>query len=315
MSYGEVVSRAWQITRKWKLLWVLGFLAGSAGSALSGSNLYQSSGQDMADWSWTPSWWPIPAGWVILIAAVALLLSLVFVVLSVIATGGLIGGVQQIEESGSTTLKGAWRVGVRRFWRLLGIALVTQAPVVLAAIGAVLLLVLALAPVASSMDMTGGEGIATAIAMACGGVLCCALIPISIVLSILSAFAQRAAVLEDAPWLAAIGRGWHVLRARMGPSLVLWLILLGLSLGVGLVLGLVALPIWAAIASLFYAEGARAGTVALAVGSGLVTVLGFGLIEAIVATFTSAAWTLAYRALSGAEPAGGAGIAEPPPAL
>ncbi|HNS52384.1 MAG TPA: hypothetical protein PKO09_14520 [Anaerolineae bacterium] len=314
MRYGEVLSRAWQITRKWKLLWVLGFLAGAGASALSGTNVYQYSGRDIAGWGWDPSSWPIAPAWLALIAAAVILLALAFGVLSVIATGGLIGGVQQIEESGSTTLRSAWRVGVRHFWRLLGIALVTQAPVALAATGAALLFVLGLVPVTSSMDMTGGEGIAGAISVACGGLLCCALIPISIGLAILAVLAQRAAVLEGTPWLEAIGRGWRVLRARMGPSLVLWLILLGVSLGVGLVLGLVALPILAALASLFNVSGATAAFVALAVISGIITFLVFALVESIVTTLTSAAWTLAYRALTGAEGAASEDSAEPLPA-
>ena len=50
MDYGKVLGRAWEITWRWKALWILGFLAG-LGSGKGGSpNVnYQTGGGDLQD--------------------------------------------------------------------------------------------------------------------------------------------------------------------------------------------------------------------------------------------------------------------------
>ena len=41
MDYGRVLTRAWEITWRWKILWILGFLAAlGSGSGGGGSSSY-----------------------------------------------------------------------------------------------------------------------------------------------------------------------------------------------------------------------------------------------------------------------------------
>jgi uncharacterized membrane protein len=49
---------------------------------------------------------------------------------SVVARGGLIAGVLQVEGEGSTGFRQAWRVGRKWFWTLFGIALLAGLPTV-----------------------------------------------------------------------------------------------------------------------------------------------------------------------------------------
>jgi hypothetical protein len=305
MNFGQVVSRAWQITRRWKVLWVLGFLVGLSSSISGGLNLsYRVSDTEMADWAYSLSRWPNATFWIVLIAGLTLVLLIALTVLSVVATGGLIAGVRQVEDEGSTTLRHAWRVGVRHFWRLFGLSLLVMLPAFLVTLVTIALLAFGIVGLTNSgIDSTGGMAVAHTLSVVCGSLLCCILVPIGVALGIVTTYAQRAAILENLPWIQAVQRGWQVLRGRLGPSLLLWLIYFAIGLGVSVLLGLGALPIVLALFALFQVDGATAGFVALAACAGLLTFAIYGLVEAILGTFTSAAWTLAYRQLTGAEAA------------
>ena len=108
MDYGKVLSRAWQITWRWKVLWVFGFLVGlgrSSSQGGSGSNWVE----DRGGRQFIERIPPEVVGILIALACVALLIGIALWVLSVIGRGALIGGVQQVEEEGSTDLGRAWR--------------------------------------------------------------------------------------------------------------------------------------------------------------------------------------------------------------
>jgi hypothetical protein len=309
MDYGKVLSRAWQITWRWKILWILGFLTSLSGS-ISGTNLYGFNRADLVTWRTDLSSWPNATLWLILIGCLVLLVLVVLMVLSVVATGGLIAGVRQIEEEGTTTLRQAWRTGVRRFWTLFGISLLVILPLIVVAVAGALLLGLALFPVASSSAASGSAAPARAIAsVVCGALLCCATLPVGLVLAAVVTYAQRAAILEDLRSIDALKRGWQVFRDHLGPTLLLWLLFFLVSLALGVVTGVVAFPILLALISIFEFGGPAAWSIALAVCGGLVAFVVSGFLSAIAGTFTSATWTLAFRQLTAAPPA----VVEPSP--
>ena len=64
-----------------------------------------------------------------------------------------------------------------------------------------------------SSGAIGGLGIATGIL--CGGVFCCGMIILAIVLEQIRIYAERAAVLEGLGWIEAFQRGWDVLKANI----------------------------------------------------------------------------------------------------
>jgi hypothetical protein len=308
MNYGRVLTRAWEITWRWKVLWILGFLAalgsGGGGGSSGGSTSYTTSGEE---WPW---WWGqtyygphIPAGVIAAIVGlvcVAIIIGIAIWVVSVIARGGLIAGVHQVEEQEHTSFGSAWRAGARRFWTLFGISILAAIPlIILAVVGIIVIIMMFVGSgfAFTSSDAAGAMGIVTSIL--CGGAFCCGMIILAIILEQIRIYAERAAILEDLGWIEAFSRGWNVLKANLGPTIVFWLIFFA----IGLVFVMLIAAVVAATAFPFVAFVANVDLGAwLAVPicfGGLIAVIVAALINAIVQTFTSATWTLAYRDMVG----------------
>ncbi len=306
MDYGKVLSRAWQITWRWKVLWILGFLA-ALGRGWGGSNTSYTTGQE--DWSQQYGAQVPPAVWGIVAAVccLAILIAIAVWVVSVIARGGLIAGVQQVEDESSTRFGQAWRVGAQRFWTLFGISVLTALPtLIMVLIGITVLTLLIVGTVGafdSAREAAGTVGIIASVL--CGGTLCCGGILLAIVLDQIRIYAERAAILESMGWIDAFKRGWQVLKENLGPTIIFWLIFLVIGLILGTVvfggLAVVTLPF---IAALSQTDPGPWIIAPICVG-GVLGMIVFAFIGGIVETFTSATWTLVYRDLTGlkAQPA------------
>jgi len=107
--------------------------------------------------------------------------------------------------------------------------------------------------------------------------LACVLVPVVVVLSALRIFANRACMLEDLGVFASYRRGVEVLLENIGPALVLFLLQLAISIGLGIVL---AIP-----------------GVVMALCCLLWPVL--LLVQGAIASYFSALWTLAWREWTG----------------
>ena len=301
MDYGWVLKRAWEITWKFKGLWVLGILAscssgggggGGGGGSGSGSG-YQFSGESNPRLQQFQQWFEsIPTETWITIAIVAglviLVLGLVFLVLGVIGQGGLISGFNQVEDSGSVTLAEAFRLGTSNFWKLLGVRIVFWLAGVLAAI---VLVVLAI------MLTVGTLGIG----LLCLVPLLCVFIPLGALIGVYVILTQVALVTDQLSVGEAFRRSWKVLKENLGPVIVVGLIVIFGSLVIGLVL---ALPLIAAVlpAAAGLAFGSDQSTTTGLVMAGLclvgylpVMIVANGVLQAYV----SGVWTLAYRQWTG----------------
>lgn len=298
MDYGAVLSRAWEITWRWKVLWILGFLAALGNGVASGNPSYTT---DSSDWGrmyygrWIP---PEIIALLVSIACLILVIGIAVWVVSIIARGGLIAGVQQVEDEGATTFGQAWRAGASRFWTLFGISFLAAIPVfILFVLGIIVLVATLAASSAGFSQPPRGAGIASAIL--CGGGLLCGTILVAIVLAQIRIYAERAAILEGLSWIQAFKRGWEILKENLGPTIVLWIIFLaiGLVFAMGVIGGLAAvlLPF---IALISRTEPGPWLLVPICFG-GLLGSLVFALLSSVVETFSSATWTLAYRELAG----------------
>jgi hypothetical protein len=303
MDFGRVLSRAWQITWRWKVLWILGFLA-SLGSGFGGANgnmNYQFDSSDWDRWGLRYQYDRVPAEIIALIlglACLAIIIGIALWVISVMARGGLIAGVQQVEETESTTFLSAWRVGRKKFWTLFGIS-------VLAAIPVIILIVISAAVIwglVAGRSAMGGSSVGVAevlFSVFCGGTFCCGLVIAIIVLSQIQTYAERAAILEDMGWLDAFRRGWQVLKENLGPTIIYWLIFLALGIVVAfLIFGgifAIAAPLIAIFGNI---DPGPWLVVPLCLG-GLLGILVAAIVGSIITTFTSATWTLAYREFTG----------------
>jgi hypothetical protein len=309
MDYGSILKRAWEITWRWKILWILGFLASLGGGGGGGQGVsYSTGGEDWDRW-WGQGYYAPhdalrDAGGIVAviigIACLAVIIGIAIWVVSVIARGGLIAGVQQVEEQEHTAFGLAWRAGARRFWTLFGISFLAGIPILLMVVVGIVVLIVMFAGSGmafNNSEAAGGIGIVTSIL--CGGVFCCGLVIVSIVLQQIRIYAERAAILEDLGWIEAFVRGWNVLKANIAPTIVFWAIFFA----IGLVL---LIPIMAAVAAVALPFVAIVSTtepgwwmaVPVCFG-GLLAVILASLISAIVETFTSATWTLAYSQMAG----------------
>jgi len=304
MDYGKVLTRAWEITWRWKILWILGFLAalGSGGGG-GGSASYTTDSSDWGYWGYDFYEPYIPPGVVAAIiglACLAIIIGIAIWVVSVIARGGLIAGVQQVEEEGHTSFGLAWRAGARRFWTLFGISILAAIPlIILVVVGIVVLVMMFVGSgfAFGSSDAAGAMGIVTSIL--CGGVFCCGMVIVAIILQQIRIYAERAAIVEDLGWIEAFSRGWNVLKANLGPTIVFWIIFFAIGIAffiaIAAVLAATAFPFVALVANIDPGPWLFAPICC----GGLIFVIVAALINAIVQTFTSATWTLAYRDMVG----------------
>lgn len=300
MDFGKVLSRAWQITWRWKILWVLGFLV-SLGSGGGGGNPSYSAGRGERLGGFEVP--PEVGGFIIAVACLLFVVAIILWVVSVIARGGLIAGVQQVEDEGATSFGQAWRVGVSRFWTLFGVGVLAAIPMIVAVLVGLVVALAVLVPLSIAAGDLEEWAVAAGVllpALVCGIPFACLLVIAGIVLRQIRIYAERAAVLEGLGWTDAFARGWQVLKENLGPTVVLWLIFLviGFVLAAVVMIGLliVGAPFLGLLLAAAFVE-AEAGAWLLApmACGGLLAVLLGAVFGSIVETFKSATWTLAYR--------------------
>ncbi len=286
MDYGKLLSRAWNIVWEHKFLILLGVLVtlsgvGGGSGVSSGADFEWEYGDfpftpppEMPDWEITA----LPALTVaaaILFVGVALVIGVALWVVSTIARGGLIAGANAIDSGTPSNFGQAWGEAWQKGWSLLGIGVLPAIP------GLILLVAgLGLAGVFAGLYSLLGD---SAVLPPRGGLvaiwvaLVCIAAPIALVLSLLRTFANRACVLEDLGVFESYRRGVSVLLENVGPALILFLIQILISIGLGVAL---FLP-----------------NVVMTVCCVLWPVL--LLVQGAMASYFSTLWTLAWREWTG----------------
>jgi hypothetical protein len=317
INYSSILSRAWTITWKFKVLWVFGFLAmlGGGGSSVSYSSPQTSYNFHSSETSNLPPEWRnfidqlsrIQINtWINIIVGVVCCLFLLTVclwVLSIIGRGGLIGGIVKADASGSVSFRDAWGTGLRYFWRLLLIRLLRIV------VGLALAIVIFLPGVIIGV-LTCGLGF---IPLICGGII------LGVVLSLWFLLMDYVVVVENQGVGEAVGRAWTILRDHIGPVVILYLILLAVSLGVAIVLLILVSPaavlIILSVLPLITQTGSL--NVALLVIGLILFVLSAlvsALVNAVYAVWEAGVWTFAYQAFIGPQQGLTVAGANPPPA-
>ncbi|MBN1371657.1 MAG: hypothetical protein JW987_06925 [Anaerolineaceae bacterium] len=294
MQYGEVLSKAWKIIWKHKVLWIFGILAslgtgggggggGGGGSGYSGGNetfpQFEQFANQVENWV-SQNWWVIG----VIIMAVVLLV-LVMIVLSTFGRIGLARGAWQVDE-GKTSLSFGelFAASSPYFWRVILLA------ILIFVMWLALMLVL-IFPVI----ITAG------LAMICLLPVFCLLVPISWMVGIVVEQAVVAIVGEDLGVMDGLKRGWEVFRAHIGEMLIM-----GLVLGIGGVIAqlFIALPFIFTVIPLIGSviiqnEGAmRTGLTATIVLVCLYAPVAL-ILGGIVQSYLGTAWALTFRRLTG----------------
>ncbi len=304
MDYFGIIKRAFQITIKHRFLWVFGFivaLAGGGGGFRSFS--YSSdSGQSFANVGrWATAYLAV----LILIGLILFLLWLVMWIFSVISQAGLVGSVNKIESNEETSLGDGFSIGAHYFWRVLGLSIILGL-IILFLVLLILVPVVAAIVVLVSQSKTAGAGLAVA-AIFC---LVLAIIFVILLLVLFSAFlgvifiyALRYIVLKDERVFASIGEAWRLVRANLSETLVMFLLLLLISAGVGIVLIIPALVI--GLPAFFAFLGGitlkNASLIVVSALGFLFLVLVLSFLGGIFETFHSTVWTLTYLELTKSE--------------
>ncbi len=298
MDYGELLSATFRISWRAKYLWLFGLFALSLDGCNPSSSSYQFSGDGGGTDSFAGgidflagNW-----GWLLALGLVLFVLGFLLFALSVVMTAGLVAGADEayrgVEGTGA---RRSWRRGLERFWPLLGLLLLLMMAGLLALLVFGLMAAVAVFVFLQSFDVSGSAVVAL---VGLGVLLALALIPFLVVLQIVVSWSARSLILDGTGVFASLGRGWRLFRARTGSSLLVWALNLGLSIAVGLILAIpaiaLAIPLILAIG---FGEDQGAWLIPLVVLGGLVLGAVALLLKAVLTTFFSTYWTIAYRKL------------------
>jgi len=114
MDYLDILKRAWNITWRYKALWVLGFFAAAAGGSGGGGNpaSYSTGAEDWSPGAMEPFFDWMAQNWVYLaiVGTALFFVGVIYWVLSIAAQGGLVHAVNEAAEGRQPSLGPAWRV-------------------------------------------------------------------------------------------------------------------------------------------------------------------------------------------------------------
>jgi hypothetical protein len=292
-DFGEVLTSAWKIIWKHRILWVFGIFAGFArgggggGGGGGGSNsgfqnqdapfsqldpAFQQFGRYIEE-----NWWVV-----VVFILVIFLVSILFYSLGIMGRIGLIKGVYKVENGAETlTFPELWSESMPYFWRIFGINFLIGLAVLIIIVPLVLLGV-----------VTAGVG------FVCLLPLICILVPISWVVSIILEQAQPAIIIEDLSMLDGFKRGWEIVKTNALNFFILALIVL---IGGGIIGFVIAIPIVLAVVPLVLgAESLRESLtpvyIALACCALYLPVILF--LNGLLTAYIQSIWTLTYLRLT-----------------
>jgi hypothetical protein len=305
-NFGEVLTRAWQIIWKNKVLWVFGVLA-SCGQSSGNFNSNTSGGGDGGGFGQPPNLPPEVLRWfrtieenittiLVILLAVVCIIWIISIFLGVIGKVGLIRGTVQAEGGADALVFGELFSGsVPYFWRMFGLSLILALPAIILAIAVAVIVVGAL--FASGGEESGVLAVFALIPVIFGCI--CLLIPVMFVLRMIFRQSERAIVLEEMSVLPAITRGWEVFRANLGPVILMAIILGVIGFIIGLVITVpVFLIVFPAMLAFAVGEGQNMTPVYLMGVCFCIYIPIAWLLQGIGISYIESAWTLTYLQLT-----------------
>ena len=310
LDYGQLITRAFEITKNNRALWVFGFilaLFGGLGFNFTFPNFsFDNSSFRRTDFDDIP-FRKIssidPTTIILIIVAVAVLLLVIWLIaklLQALANGALVDMVDKVDKGDSITVKSGFKEGFSLSLPLVGVSFTIWIPAI---IGIILLGGLTIGP--GLFLLLAEYQVAGIILMILGGLLWIALIFIIAVASgVIGLYANRYLVLEDQGVIESIKSGFGLLRANLGQSTLLWLINMAFGVGQAIV-GFAVLLVVVLVLSLVL--GLPIALLALAVSKWLFILLAIPILLFIVAisfyaglfqSFYSSYWTLAFKKMT-----------------
>ncbi len=331
MDHVKILKRAWEITWRYRALWVFGVIlalttgnAGGGGGNGGGGPGYRFGGEDFLGPGGELPIPEIPAQVVSILIAVGVGLACVIVLLSIaalvaryVAETALIRMVDDYEETGEKrSVRQGFRIGwSRTALRLFLIDLLIVLPLALVSI---LLFLLAFAPLLLwTTENTVAGVVGTVATIGLFFLILFLVIIVAAVVSLLMHFFRRACALEELGVIESLRQGYEIVRRHLKDVVIMWLIMIGVGLALIIVMipvmlllviagvmmgGLPALLV-GGLASLAF-KGAVPWILGGAVGVPifiLVVTLPALFLGGLVEVFKSSVWTLTYRELRALE--------------
>ncbi len=306
MNYGDTLKRGWQLAWNNKWLWLLGFLAALGGGSGAASNSNYQMDPSTTPGTISPELAAGLTGVALLLCCVGIIVGILLWLVSLASKGGLITGVAELDRGQPSSFGRAFRQGWKKLLPLVGMTLLVFAVVIvlgiILAIGFAGTLAAALGA-GASMDSNALAGLlgTAGFVFLC---LLCLLIPLTLVLNLIYAFAYRGIMLRDMPVMDSIRHGWRVVREHLGEIVLLGLLFVVVNVVIaliaGTIMGLVGLS--SGLFSLLMSGGEPTTTQIVTAGIGmLATFVIFAIISAIFTAWRSATFTLAYQQWTGKE--------------
>lgn len=262
VSIGEILTKAWKITWKFKVLWIFGILA-SCG-ANRGSNYNNSFGRNNGNdnssnlrpgdlpepfRSWMSTNWQdnitafLTKNLVLLVLVALLILAVLFLFyyLGAIGKAGLIKGAQRADRGAeSLTFGELWEQGNSYFLRMFGLSLVVGLPILILVLLVVAIVFVPMIGVIGShgSNQTIAKGILGSLGILLPSVCCLAIV--SILANLILEQAKTAMVVEDLGVIASLQRGFSVFGGNFMTIIVVSIILTVIGAIIGLI---VAIPV------------------------------------------------------------------------
>jgi hypothetical protein len=313
VNFGEVLTRAWNIIWKNKILWLFGLFAtlgaggGNGGGSSGNFNFNFRNDQIPRPNGNVPLWLQqimqrvqdTLGIWVVILLIVILLLIIIAIVLNTFGRIGLARGAWHAdEEAGSARLSFGqlWQAGRQYFWRVLLLVLIMWAL-------SIALALIIIIPTVGLTVLTLGIG------LICLLPLLCVLAIVLWAITILVDLAVIAIVNENLGVIDSITRAWSIITHRPSDLAIMALILWIGSLVVGFIIGLPILLIFAPlIGSAFLGTtGALRGGIIISVVLFIIYLPVYLFARSIIQSYVSTAWTLVFRRVTGRMP----GISSP----
>lgn len=323
INIGEILTKAWKITWKFKVLWIFGILAG-CGANNNRFNFNGNSGgsgggrgdsgrlpeawrqfENMRPEQAMRQFWGQYAAIITFVILLLCVLWFLFYFLGIMGKTGLIKGANKADGGAESMSFGElWTESTPYFWRMFGLQLLVGLPIFLLVV--ILLVVMGFAGFSAFSNGLSGGGLGVlfiGMLSVFMGVMCIVGL-IGMIIGLLLVQVENAIVLEDLGILQGLSRGWQVFTANLLPVIVMALILgvVGGVISLLIALPLLAILVPAAMSIAF--TGANNIVMPLVIGGGclLLYLPVLLILSGILQSYNQSVWTLTYRRLTVSPP-------------
>jgi hypothetical protein len=298
MPYWQIVMRSFRIAWDHKYLWLLALFSGEAGYGFNYSpqtsttrNVNPPNASTIRDQVTT--WLGNHITLIVALAIIWLVLLIAFFVLAAVCEGATVRASAEHDAERPFGIGQAWRTGVHTMWVMVRFRLM------LFLLALPLLLFVAAWAIGLVVAIVNQNAVAIVPLVFSGLLLALVWLVYGTYLFFLDRLGTRALVLEELMALPAIARAHRLLFKRLGRTLLVWLLSIGVGIAIAIAAACAAALVVApfAIAAGFAGSSNSAAGVAVGALVAVIFVPVFLVITGFFAAQSSTYWTLAFRRL------------------